>query len=314
VPTVLTFVILVFAVLGLITLAKAARIVEQYQMGLVMRLGKYHGTVGPGLLFLVPFVDELVRIDMREQVINVEPQKVITKDNVTVTVDAVVYYKVVDPYKAEFAVRNFDYACTTLAQTNLRNLIGDRSLDETLVARDMINASLRNVLDEATNPWGVKVSRVEVQKIDPPSDITEAMSRQMKAERDKRAAILESEGVRQSQILQAEGVKQSEILRAEGDAQARVTRANAEAEAIRLVSTAAETYFKDRAEMMRRLEVLQNTLGQNTKFILPSNADIVTVLGLDSGAGSPSVLPLKTGGKPAAPSPNPSPGEPYRRP
>jgi len=308
----MTFVIFVFAILGLVTLAKAARIVEQYQTGLVMRLGKYHGTVGPGLLFLIPFVDELVRIDMREQVINVEPQKVITKDNVTVTVDAVVFYKVIDPYKAHFAVRNFDYACTTLAQTNLRNLIGDRSLDETLVARDMINANLRNVLDEATNPWGVKVGRVEVQKIEPPSDITEAMSRQMKAERDKRASILESEGIRQSKILEAEGAKQSEILRAEGDAQARLTRANAEAEAIRLVSTAAETYFKDRAEMMRRLEVLNHTLGQNTKFILPATADIVAVLGLDSGAGSPSVLPLKTGGKGSAPSPTP--GDPLRRP
>jgi regulator of protease activity HflC (stomatin/prohibitin superfamily) len=132
----------------------------------------------------------------------------------------------------------------------------------------------------------VKVTRVEVQKIDPPRDITEAMSRQMKAERDKRAAILEAEGVKQSQILQAEGKKQSEILKAEGDAQARITRANAEAEAIKLVSTAAETYFKDRAEMMRRLEVLNNTLAQNTKYIVPSSSSLVNVLGLDGAAQS----------------------------
>ena len=145
------------------------------------------------------------------------------------------------------------------------------------------------MLDEATNNWGVKVTRVEVQKIDPPRDITEAMSRQMKAERDKRAAILEAEGVKQSQILQAEGFKQSEILKAEGDAQARITRANAEAEAVRMVSTAAETYFKERAELMRRLEVLNNTLAHNTKYIVPANAGLVNVLGLDGvAAHSPS--------------------------
>jgi regulator of protease activity HflC (stomatin/prohibitin superfamily) len=188
--------------------------------------------------------------------------------------------------KSQFEVQDFGYACTTLAQTNLRNLIGDRTLDETLVARDMINTNLRHVLDEATNGWGVKVTRVEVQKIDPPRDITEAMSRQMKAERDKRASILEAEGFKQSQILQAEGVKQSEILKAEGDAQARVTRANAEAEAIRLVSTAAETFFKDRAEAMRRLEVLSTTLVNNTKYIVPSSAGLVNVLGLDGAIGA----------------------------
>jgi regulator of protease activity HflC (stomatin/prohibitin superfamily) len=279
------FLIFLFAflmVLGLVTLARAARIVKQYERGLILRLGKYHSIVGSGLTFLVPWIDSLIAVDMRERVINVAPQKVITKDNVTVEVDAVVYFKIIDPAKSQFEVQNFDYACTTLAQTNLRNLIGDRTLDETLVARDMINTNLRNVLDEATNPWGVKVTRVEVQKIDPPRDITEAMSRQMKAERDNRAAILEAEGVNQSQILQAEGVKQSEILRAEGDAQARITRANAEAEAIRLVSTAAETYFKDRAEMMRRLDVLNNTLAHNTKYIVPANAGLVNVLGLDS--------------------------------
>jgi regulator of protease activity HflC (stomatin/prohibitin superfamily) len=275
--------ILIFfvAVLGLATLARAARIVRQYERGLVMRLGKFHAMASSGLTFIVPYIDDMIRVDMRERVINVMPQKVITKDNVTVEVDAVIYYKVIDPVKSQFEVQNFDYACTTLAQTNLRNLVGDKTLDETLVARDIINTNLRDVLDEATNTWGVKVTRVEVQKIDPPRDITEAMSRQMKAERDKRAAILEAEGVKQSQILQAEGIKQSEILRAEGDAQARITRANAEAEAVRMVSTAAENYFKERAEMMRRLEVLNNTLSQNTKYIVPSNAGLVNVLGLE---------------------------------
>jgi regulator of protease activity HflC (stomatin/prohibitin superfamily) len=273
-------------ILFLFVLVRAARIVNQYEKGIIMRLGKFHGLAPSGLTIIMPFTDSLLRVDMREQVISVPPQKLITKDNVTVEVDAVVYYKVVDPLKSQFEVQDFGYACTTLAQTNLRNLIGDRTLDETLVARDAINTNLRHVLDEATNNWGVKVTRVEVQKIDPPRDITEAMSRQMKAERDKRAAVLESEGIKQSQILQAEGVKQSEILKAEGDAQARITRASAEAEAIRLVSTAAETFFKERAEIMRRLEVLNNTLAQNTKYIVPSNAGLVNVLGLDGTVGA----------------------------
>ena len=293
-------VLLIAALLfGVILLVRSARIVNQYEKGIVMRLGKFHGLVPSGLAIIMPLTDSVIRVDMREQVISVPPQKLITKDNVTVEVDAVVYYKVVDPVKSQFEVQDFGYACTTLAQTNLRNLIGDRTLDETLVARDMINTNLRHVLDEATNGWGVKVTRVEVQKIDPPRDITEAMSRQMKAERDKRAAVLEAEGFKQSQILQAEGVKQSEILKAEGDAQARVTRANAEAEAIRLVSTAAETFFKDRAEVMRRLEVLNNTLAHNTKYIVPSNSGLVNVLGLDSavgaaaGAASAAMVPAK---------------------
>lgn len=286
--TLFVFFLVAVLVLCLVMLASSARIVKQYEKGLVMRLGKYHATTASGLTIIIPVIDDLIRVDMREQVISVPPQKLITKDNVTVEVDAVVYYKVVDPVKSQFEVQDFGYACTTLAQTNLRNLIGDRTLDETLVARDVINTNLRHVLDEATNNWGVKVTRVEVQKIDPPRDITEAMSRQMKAERDKRAAILEAEGVKQSQILQAEGFKQSEILKAEGDAQARITRANAEAEAVRLVSNAAETYFKERAELMRRLEVLNNTLAQNTKYIVPSNAGLINVLGLDGVALSPS--------------------------
>ena len=301
----LPFLLVALLLLFLFVLIRAARIVNQYEKGIIMRLGRFHGLAPSGLTIIMPFTDSLLRVDMREQVISVPPQKLITKDNVTVEVDAVVYYKVVDPVKSQFEVQDFGYACTTLAQTNLRNLIGDRTLDETLVARDAINTNLRHVLDEATNNWGVKVTRVEVQKIDPPRDITEAMSRQMKAERDKRAAVLESEGIRQSQILQAEGVKQSEILRAEGEAQARITRANAEAEAIRLVSTAAETFFKERAEVMRRLEVLNNTLAQNTKYIVPSSAGLVNVLGLDGAAGAAAagaagglMGPGKTGSKP----------------
>src|SRR5712664_375233 len=280
------FLLVVVLLFCLTALAKGARTVKQYEKGLITRLGKFHGMAPSGLTFIVPFIDDIVRVDMREQVITVPPQKLITKDNVTVEVDAVVYYKVINPVKSQFEVQDFGYACTTLAQTNLRNLIGDRTLDETLVARDMINNNLRHVLDEATNNWGVKATRVEVQKIEPPRDITDAMSRQMKAEREKRAAVLEAEGIKQSQILQAEGKKQSEILKAEGDAQARVTRANAEAEAIKLVSTAAETYFKERAEMMRRLEVLNNTLAQNTKYIVPSNSSLVNVLGLDAAVQS----------------------------
>jgi regulator of protease activity HflC (stomatin/prohibitin superfamily) len=277
----------VMLLIALVSLARSARIVAQYEKGLVMRLGKYRTTVDSGLTFLVPVIEDMLKVDMRERVINVEPQKVITKDNVSVTVDAVIYYRISDPVKATFEVQNFAYAATTLAQTNLRNLIGDKSLDETLTARDLINANLRAVLDEATNTWGVKVTRVEVQKIDPPADITEAMSRQMKAERDKRANILEAEGVKQAAILQSEGVRQSEILRAEGDAQAKILRATADAKAIELVSNAAEQFFKDRAEVSKKLDVLNTVLANQTKFIVPAGSDLVNVLGLEDRAVVP---------------------------
>ena len=277
----LTILLSVLAFIALVALMRAARVVLPYEKGLVLRLGKYRATVGSGLTFLVPVIEDMIKVDMRERVINVEPQKVITKDNVSVTVDAVIYYRIIDPVKSTFEVQHFSYAATTLAQTNLRNLIGDKSLDETLTARDTINSNLRSVLDEATNTWGVKVTRVEVQKIDPPADITEAMSRQMKAERDKRANVLEAEGVKQAQILQAEGVRQSEILRAEGDAQAKVLRATADAKAIEVVSTAAEQFFRERAEISKKLDVLNNVLSDQTKFIVPAGSDLVNVLGLD---------------------------------
>jgi len=291
-----------FLFIALIMVARSARIISQYEKGLIMRLGKYRATVGSGLTFLVPMIEDVLKVDMRERVIKVEPQEVITKDNVLVTVDAVIYYRIIDPVKSTFEVQNFAYAATILAQTNLRNLIGDKSLDETLTARDTINANLRNVLDEATNTWGVKVTRVEVQKIDPPADITEAMSRQMKAERTKRAQILEAEGFKQSQILQAEGMKESSILKADGEAQARILQATAEAKAIEVTSQAAESFFKERAEMRQRLDVLRAVLAQQTKFVVPSGSNLLNILGIDDLRGA------MTPAGPQAPSGSPSPG------
>lgn len=281
------FTVIVLALIFMIAIAALAfsvRVVKQYEKALVIRLGRYDHTAGAGLVFLIPFIDSLIRVDMREQLINVLPQSVITADNVVVTVDAVIYYKVVDPVKAEFEISNFNAAATTLAQTNLRNLIGDKQLDETLTARDVINTSLREVLDEATNPWGVKVTKVELQKIDPPQDITTAMSKQMKAEREKRANILE-----------AQGLREAAILRAEGDAQARLLRADAEAKSVTLVAEAAERTFTDRARELKKLEVAREVFsGDSTKFVIPAGADIINVLGLDNNGGSPTqVVPLR---------------------
>lgn len=278
-------------ILGIVSLLLGVRIVKQFERGIVMRLGKLRSVANPGLNIIIPFLESMIKVDVRERVINVDPQTVITKDNVTVTVDAVIYYKVVDPVKAEFEVEDFDTAVTTLAQTNLRNVVGDKTLDETLTARDLINTNLREVLDDVTNSWGVKVTRVEVQKIDPPVEIIEAMGLQMRAEREKRASILQSEGIKQSAILEAEGRRGAEILKAEGDAKARLVRAEAEAKAIQQVSEAANQYFKENAQSLKRLEVSQAVLSQNAKFVIPTSADIVNVLNLE-GDGN-TVVPLK---------------------
>lgn len=266
-----TVFLIIIAVIALVALATSVKIVNQYEQGLIIRLGKYRSTAGSGINFVAPFIESMIKVDMRERVINVPPQDVITEDNVGVVVDAVIYYKIVDPVKAEFEVENFDVAATTLAQTNLRNLIGDKNLDETLTARDAINAELRTVLDEATDTWGVKITRVEVQRIDPPQDITKAMSQQMKAEREKRAAILRAEGVRQSAILEAEG-----------DAKSKILRADAEAKAVQKVAQAAEEYFTERAEKLRSLEVSEKVLRENTKWILPQDGNLVNLLNLSS--------------------------------
>jgi len=289
------FTVIVLALIFIIAMAALAfsvRVIKQYEKALVIRLGRYDHTADAGLVFLIPFIDSLIRVDMREQLINVLPQSVITADNVVVTVDAVIYYKVVDPVKAEFEISNFNAAATTLAQTNLRNLSGDKQLDETLTARDVINTSLREVLDEATNPWGVKVTKVELQKIDPPQDITNAMSKQMKAEREKRANILE-----------AQGLREAAILRAEGDAQARLLRAEAEAKSVTMVAEAAERTFTDRARDLKKLEVAKEVLGgSGTKFVIPAGAELINVLGLDSNGSSPQVVPMRPR-RPANPAP-----------
>lgn len=284
------FLIPVIAVLGLVTLFQSIKIIQQHEKGLILQLGKYRTTANPGLNFLIPFIETMVFVDMRERVINVDPQKVITKDNVSVVVDAAIYYKVIDPVKAEFEIEDFDIAVTTLAQTNLRNLIGDKMLDETLTARDVINESLREVIDEATNAWGVKITRVELQKIDPPPEITDAMSLQMKAEREKRATILDAEGVKQGQILQAEGTKDAAILEAEGVAQARILEAEAEAEAIQKVADAAQKHFKGNAQEWRRMEVSEKVLQDNTKYVVPTNGDLINVLNLE---GDGKVTPVR---------------------
>ncbi|MDR2109436.1 MAG: SPFH/Band 7/PHB domain protein [Coriobacteriales bacterium] len=218
---IIVVVILIFAI-------RAIRIIRPYERGVVERLGKYQRTWDPGLHLLIPFLDRVTKVDMRENVVDVPPQEVITKDNVAVTVDAVVYYEATDPFKLIYNVTNFYLAATKLAQTNLRNVIGEMQLDESLTSREKINVTLRNILDDATDKWGVRVVRVELQRIEPPADVTQAMHRQMKAERDRRAMILEAEGDKTAAIERAEGTKQSAILEAEGRATAIKSIADAE--------------------------------------------------------------------------------------
>lgn len=232
------FLIIVLAIALLIFASQGLRIIQQHEKGLVTTLGKYSRTAESGLTLIVPFFQSLKKVDMREQVLDVPPQAVITKDNVSVTVDAVIYFQITDPFKVVYNVANFGLAVINLAQTTLRNIIGELELDHTLTSRDTINAQLRKVLDEATDKWGVKVTRVELKAIEPPRDITDAMSKQMKAEREKRAVILEAEGVRQSQITRADGEKQSAILRAEGQKQSAILEAEGKAEAIKRVADA----------------------------------------------------------------------------
>src|ERR687894_2138830 len=233
---VLIFVIALFAV---ITLIRSVRIVPQQRMDVVERLGKYKRTLSPGLNLLVPFVDAVrTKVDMREQVVSFPPQPVITSDNLVVSIDTVLYFKVVDPVRATYEISNFLQAIEQLTVTTLRNVIGSLDLERALTSREEINRHLSSVLDETTGRWGIKVTRVEIKAIEPPASIRDSMEKQMRAERDKRAAILNAEGQKQAQILTAEGEKQSAVLRADGDRQARILTAEGQAKAIRTVFNA----------------------------------------------------------------------------
>jgi regulator of protease activity HflC (stomatin/prohibitin superfamily) len=230
---------LAVAAFVLVTVARTIRIVPQARAGVVERFGRYQRTLLPGLALVVPFVDRLrPLLDLREQVVSFPPQPVITEDNLVVNIDTVIYFQVTDPKAATYEIANYIQAIEQLTVTTLRNVIGGIALEKTLTSRDHINTQLRGVLDEATGKWGIRVNRVELKAIDPPASIQESMEKQMRADREKRATVLNAEGVKQAQILEAEGEKQGTILRAEGDRQAQIVRAEGQAKAIETVFAA----------------------------------------------------------------------------
>lgn len=296
--------LLILLVAAVIFVVKGVVIVQQAEVVIVERLGKYDRTLESGLNYIIPileaprgvawkvtqrgldgtnysYIKERTKIDLRESVYDFPRQTVITKDNVSISINALLYFQIIDPKSAVYEIQNLPDAIEKLTQTTLRNLVGQLDLDETLVSRDKINSELRAILDEATNKWGVKVNRVELQDIIPPSDIQSAMEKQMKAERDRRAAILEAEGLKKSAILkaegqkeaainQAEGEKQAAILKAEGIAQARVIEADAEKEAIgRIITALADKGKPDQYLVaMKYLETMQAiTSGENNKIV-----------------------------------------------
>ena len=289
--TVLIVILAIIAALILIILATSIRVVKQTDKYVIQRLGAYHSTWGVGVHFLIPFIDKIAKvITMKEQVRDFDPQSVITKDNVTMQIDTVVYFQITDPQKYAYGIENPIFAIENLSATTLRNIIGELDLDATLTSRDIINTQMRQILDEATDPWGIKVNRVEVKNILPPKDIREAMEKQMRAERERREVILKAEGEKQSQILIAEGEKQSAILRAEGEKEQMIKLAEgekeklinlakgraeairqekeAEAEGIRLIKEAKA----DQAVLsLKAMEALTKVAdGQSTKIIVPS--------------------------------------------
>jgi regulator of protease activity HflC (stomatin/prohibitin superfamily) len=262
------------AALVLLVVARTIRIVPQARAGVIERFGRYQRTLSPGLALVVPFVDRLrPLIDLREQVVSFPPQPVITEDNLVVNIDTVIYFQVTDAKAATYEINNYIQAIEQLTVTTLRNVIGGIALEKTLTSRDHINTQLRGVLDEATGKWGIRVNRVELKAIDPPSSIQESMEKQMRADREKRATILNAEGVKQSQILEAEGEKQSAILRAEGERQSQIVRAEGQAKAIETVFGAIHAGNADpKLLAYQYLQVLpQIAQGESNKlWLIPS--------------------------------------------
>jgi regulator of protease activity HflC (stomatin/prohibitin superfamily) len=289
---------IVLGVVVLFVLARAIRIVPQARAGIVERLGRYQRTLQPGLALLVPFVDRVKPLlDLREQVVSFPPQPVITEDNLVVNIDTVIYFQVTDARAATYEIANYISGIEQLTVTTLRNVIGDLTLEETLTSRDQINSQLRLVLDEATGKWGIRVNRVELKAIDPPTSIQDAMEKQMRAERDRRAAILTAEGVKQSQILTAEGEKQSAILRAEGQRQAQILSAEGQSQAIETVFRAIHEGDADpKLLAYQYLQVLpQIAQGESNKvWIIPS--EVTQALGQLGAQLAPADSPPKASG------------------
>ncbi|MCF0123269.1 MAG: SPFH/Band 7/PHB domain protein [Ruminiclostridium sp.] len=300
------FVVLLFIILILAVLTTSIRVVQQSKAYVIERLGAFQSVWSVGLHFKIPFLDRVRKVvSLKEQVADFPPQPVITKDNVTMQIDTVLYFQITDPKLYAYGVENPMNAIENLTATTLRNIIGELELDQSLTSRDVINARMRSILDEATDPWGIKVNRVELKNILPPKDIQNAMEKQMRAERERRESILQAEGQKQSQILVAEGEKESRILRADADKQARIMAAEAEAEAIRTVNQAMADALKllndaspnDQVIKLKSLEAFQAAAnGKATKIIIPS--EIQGIAGLAAGVVETIKKP-ETGSAPA---------------
>ena len=283
--------IIILIVVILVILARCIRVVQQSKAYVIERLGAFHAVWSVGLHFKIPFIDRIQRVvSLKEQVADFPPQPVITKDNVTMQIDTVLYFQITDPKLYAYGVENPMNAIENLTATTLRNIIGELELDQSLTSRDVINARMRSILDEATDPWGIKVNRVELKNILPPKDIQNAMEKQMRAERERRESILQAEGQKQSQILVAEGEKESRILRADAEKQARIMEAEAEAAAILRVNEAMANSLKllnessptDAVIRIKALEAFQAAAdGKATKIIIPS--EIQGLAGLAEG-------------------------------
>ncbi len=285
------FVILAIIVIAFIVVITNISVVQQSRAYVIERLGAFHSVWGVGMHFKVPFIDRIARrVSLKEQVLDYPPQPVITKDNVTMQIDTVVYCQITDPKLYAYGVEQPMAAMETLTATTLRNIIGDLELDQTLTSRDVVNTKMRSILDEATDPWGIKVNRVELKNILPPQDIQNSMEKQMKAERDRRQAILQAEGQKKSAILIAEGEKESAILRADAEKQAAILKAEGEAEAIRKVQQALADSLEmlnksapsDQVIKLKSIEAMQKVAdGKATKIIIPS--EMQGLVGLANG-------------------------------
>ena len=284
-------IILLLVVLGFVIVISNIAVVQQSRAYVIERLGAFHTVWGVGLHMKVPFIDRIARrVSLKEQVLDYPPQPVITKDNVTMQIDTVVYFQITDPKLYAYGVEQPMAAMETLTATTLRNIIGDLELDQTLTSRDVVNTKMRAILDEATDPWGIKVNRVELKNILPPADIQSSMEKQMKAERDRRQAILQAEGQKKSAILIAEGEKESAILRASAEKESAILKAEGEAEAIRKVQQALadslamlnEKAPNDAVLKLKSIEAMQVVAnGQATKIIIPS--EMQGLVGLAGG-------------------------------